>query len=283
MQKGAPTQPSSDGDDAAALAQLMVKMRTRAAQPAGKCGCDFGSSKQESCPASSAASAASRTACPVASRTAAPVPVQAHAAWFADSAGNLTTESMTKAHASLGITDGVGFKCKAIEALCRSHRCPLTGAGIAAIPNPARTGIWTASGEFDKKRFDELAGMAQQDDRNTCRAVTRAMVDRLVNQGATNTAVWVWLFRFIPVRPSWRDITSASFDELFRNFADTTVAGEPAISVNVLLQFYTDPLGFFSSRSIHSPTLKGLYSDQAAAAAAAAASAAAAAADAGTS
>jgi hypothetical protein len=183
---------------------------------------------------------------------AGPSVTEQHAAWFSTCYHELTEESMTYWHRVLGITARVGFKIRAILGLCTSHRCPFTAAGIASIPNPARSGIWTAAGHFDEKRFEMLESLAKPCDATQRPCVTRATFDQLINHSATDTAVWVWVWKVIPIPLSWIRITQASLDELFGHFADCTLNDEPAITIASLRVFYTDPHAFFDRAASHS-------------------------------
>lgn len=175
--------------------------------------------------------------------------VRAHAGWFAsDKTGALTDDSMLQKHHDLGIWDGVAFKISAIRGLWKAHRprCPFTAGTIASIVNPAKSGLWDDRGMFDEQKFQILADLAVPD-LQMRPAVTREMFATMIGRDgrSSSTATWARLMYVIPIPVSWLQISNASVDDLFRYFADTTLDGKPAFTVEKLRLFYADPETFF--------------------------------------
>lgn len=190
--------------------------------------------------------------CPFASAGSS-CPVQQHAQWFADHQGQFTRQSMIEAHNKLGI-DGSGFKIavkiKAIFDMLLRHGSPDVYNDVeklSAIVNPARSGIWDASGQFNQERFDMLVAQAIPDDQTRIPAVTKAMFAKLIGRGNGLAAV-TWMMKLLPLPLSWKTVTNASLDELFEYFSDTYVAGNPAFRVPTIELFYRQPAEFFRYR-----------------------------------
>lgn len=168
--------------------------------------------------------------------------VQAHAACFTEPDGTLTAESSRRAHAAVGIVDGVDTKFRVLRNLAHGHRCPMTAAGFSQIVNPASTGIWRSDGTFDPDRFDELAKRAVLD-KNGVLCVTDAIYQSMARPSGT---IATFLFYVVPV--FWTRISSGSLSDMITYFADTeTVTGERAITIDRLRTFYTQPREFFHS------------------------------------
>jgi hypothetical protein len=193
------------------------------------------------------ADAAAASASTLPSRTS---EVHEHARWFSEpgsSAEELTHESMRDGHRRLGITSGVAFKSGAIRGLLKRRGCPYTAEAISKVENPARSGIWDADGKFNEAQFMRLASGAMIDSKGQ-KVVTRDMFSKFTGKHPRSgeLATWAYFGGFIPVPLTWNMITTASLDELFKYYANSSISGEPAITVSRLRLFYTNPTEFFT-------------------------------------
>lgn len=173
-----------------------------------------------------------------------PVALRRHIAHFATKNGRLTTESMTDGHSVQGITAGVSVKCWAIQNMLTDNKIPHTQEGLMTVNNPARTGLWTAQGEFDEKVFEELAAHAI-DDANGQKVLTRDIVVTWLakRQQGKDFGLATKLAYVVPV--TWKAVTDGSIQELFEYYSDSNVKKDKTIMKAMTLakfrQFYTDP------------------------------------------
>jgi hypothetical protein len=167
-----------------------------------------------------------------------------HARCFADQHDQLTPELMIQRHEELGIS-GSKLKSSAIISLLKRNKCPYTASAIAGITNPAATGIWNPSGTFNEQKFQELAQKAVKDDLGRP-SITRDMFNDMigVNPGSNDTAAYAYILSVIPYPLSWSKISNASVDEIFKYFSNTSVDKKPAVTVEHLRTFYTNPSKF---------------------------------------
>lgn len=174
---------------------------------------------------------------------------ESHATFFACN-GKLTTSSMKEAHSKQGITSGVKLKCWAIQNLLAEGKLDPTPSNLAQLENPAATGIWNTKGEFDKKRFDQLAARSIKDKGHDI--LTREIFDAFLfdlhedyDYGLATKLMYV-----VPV--TWKAITKGSIDELFRYYSDHWYLNngvyEKALTVEQALAFYTNPNAIMERR-----------------------------------
>lgn len=192
----------------------------------------------------------------------APNIVAAHARYFAaaaneksdDPPSRLTSESMTNGHTIQKIFSGVGTKVLAILGLIKlaKPKSPPTVETVAAIVNPARSGLWNEKGEFDEVQFEQLSTYAR--DSVGERVVTRADVQRYLDTkwGNRYFGVATWVYVVVPV--FWTAVTKGSFDELFEYYSDhwyqPTNGGArvKAMTLAHLKRFYMDPVSIMRRR-----------------------------------
>ena len=177
--------------------------------------------------------------------------VTRHAAFFAHPNDReiISVESMTKGHHIQHIHDGVGLKVWAINNLLNERALPQTIHAFRQITNPASSGIWNSEGNFNLTAFNAFVSgtsfMHQGYQILTRDSVRRWFHQKYLFAGDSRWAeVATRIAWLLPV--SWDTVTSGSFDELFRYFTDITYTSPsgvrvPALTVNQLLMFYTQP------------------------------------------
>jgi hypothetical protein len=170
-------------------------------------------------------------------------PLARHIAHFATKSGQLTTDSMTEGHTVQDIHDGVYVKCWAIQNLMTDRKLPHTLNHLLTVNNPARTGLWTAEGEFDEKAFEDLSTVATHDSRElvmTEEAMTKWLAKRHHGKELGKATSLGYI---VPVE--WEAVTAGSIKELFLYYADTSLQVNdkkvPAMTMDKLKRFYTDP------------------------------------------
>jgi hypothetical protein len=183
-------------------------------------------------------------------------PLAKHVAQFATANGTLTTQSMTDGHTQQGIIDGVldkgvYVKCWAIQNLMTDRKLPHTLKDLLTVVNPARTGMWTADGQFDEKAFSELSAMAVLNGQKE-KVLTQAIVtDYLSRKVTIETGTATKLGYTVPV--TWKAVTAGSIKELFLYYSDSVVYTPSQEKINAMTlgrfrQFYTDPESVVADR-----------------------------------
>jgi hypothetical protein len=171
--------------------------------------------------------------------------VAEHAKFFACKDENtLTDKSMTDAHTAQNITSKVSVKVRAILNMFSDREKEPTVNNLVTTNNPASTGLWDKDGNFDEKRFQQLAKMAIKDGGKEI--ITRQMFEDLRKEihGTNDYGNATHIFIFVPV--SWNAVTDGSINELFEYYADHWYKNrsgkyEKALTVEQVRAFYTNP------------------------------------------
>lgn len=166
-----------------------------------------------------------------------PPPACRHAQYFANAEGQYTVASLTEQQKKLGVQGfGADLRTKAILQLGDTPR------KICQIVNTARSGIWNTDGTFNQERFNQLEQLAVEDVKGD-KVVTKTIFDQFLYEihgwGWSGIMVWLTSFPFIPI--TYHQVTEASVDDFFKQFADSEFGGRPAISISRLHTFYNEP------------------------------------------